>query len=163
MSVRIVFPNIVAILFNRFMGASFSSQISKSWWRPDSSSLMKTEAVICMALTSSSPSLIHSLETGTTFGVILIKALESAPQTIILFDSFHRILLNLYFSPLLPISYFQLIYLCLLQPSFLASCVTIAIICGSASIAAFPLQYAHVFRKISSADMTTFGLITTSA
>jgi len=34
-----------------FSGASFSSHTSKSWWRPDSSSLMKIEAEICMVFT----------------------------------------------------------------------------------------------------------------
>jgi len=55
-----------------FSGASFSSQVSKSPCSPDSSSLMNTEAVICIALQSSSPSRIpDSFSAASTCGVML--------------------------------------------------------------------------------------------
>ena len=60
-----------------FSGASFSSQDSKSWWSPDSSSLMKTLAVICIGLQSNRPSWMPlSRRHLSTWSVILMNALR---------------------------------------------------------------------------------------
>jgi hypothetical protein len=56
--IGVVLSDVVTVGGYRFMGGELSSQTSKSRWRPPSSSLMKTLAVMCMALTRQSPSWI---------------------------------------------------------------------------------------------------------
>jgi hypothetical protein len=57
-----------------FRGPAPSSHLPKSWCRPGSSSLMKTEAVMCIALTSARPSRMPlSRKQSSTCGVMLIN------------------------------------------------------------------------------------------
>jgi len=58
MRIRVILGPVMRVLVVGPFGANFSNQTSKSWCRPDSLSLIKTLAVICMAFTSSNPSRI---------------------------------------------------------------------------------------------------------
>ena len=77
MGIGVVFPHVMAVLRGRFMGGQSFQPAFKILVSPGSSSLINTEAVMCMALIKASPSWIRlSRRHSSTWGVMLTKALR---------------------------------------------------------------------------------------
>lgn len=75
----------------KFFGASFSNHSLKSWIKPDSASLMKMLAVMCMGLIRAMPSFI--LDSCTVCWILFVMFMKSILWLVLIVRCFVNIIL----------------------------------------------------------------------